>query len=124
MKDIFADLNSIENVHTSLFFSADGDLLAYEPTDKSRLTREMIEEYSSSLEWKAIQKRFKEINEAELIFSKYRVYMRKAEHGFIVILMSLMAPIEIVRLNIDLIMPEINSLKKAKGFGRFFKFRS
>jgi hypothetical protein len=124
MKDIFTELNAIENVHASIFFSANGDLVIYEPTEKSELTREMIEDYSSSLDWKSIHKRFKEITEAELLFSKYRVYMRKAEHGFIIILMSLMAPIEIVRLNIDLIMPEINSLKKAKGFGRFFKFRS
>ncbi|MCB9481510.1 MAG: hypothetical protein H6680_06795 [Desulfobacteraceae bacterium] len=124
MKDIFTDLNAIENVHASLFFTVDGDLVLYESSEKNGLTREMIEEYSASLDWKSIHKRFKEINEAELLFTKFRVYMRKADHGFIVILMSLMAPIEIVRLNIDLIMPEINSLKKNKGFGRFFKFRS
>jgi len=124
MKDIFTDLNAIENVHASLFFSSDGDLVFYKATEKSGLTREMIEDFSASLDWKSVHKRFITINEAELIFSKYRVYIRKADHGLIVILMSLMAPIEIVRLNIDLIMSEINSLKKAKGFGRFFKFRT
>jgi len=124
MKEIFTELNAIENVHASLFFSVDGNIVVYEATEKSRLTREMIEDYSNSLDWKSIHKRFKEINEVELIFSRYRVYVRKAEHGFVVVLMSLMAPIEVIRLNIDLLMPEIDSLKKIKGFGRFFKFRS
>jgi hypothetical protein len=124
MKDIFTELNAIENVHASIFFSEDGNIVVYEGTERSVLTKEMIEEFSATLDWKSIHKRFKEINEAELIFSRYRVYMRKAEHGFIVVLMSLMAPIEVIRLNIDLLMPEIDSLKKIKGFGRFFKFRS
>ncbi|MGM0417520.1 MAG: hypothetical protein ACQEQS_02245 [Thermodesulfobacteriota bacterium] len=124
MKEIFNEINTIDSVKASFFFADDGTLIVYEAGDYSDLTREMVEEFSSSLNWKAISKKFSDINETELLFSKYRVYMRKADNGFVVVLMGLMAPIEVVRLNIDLLMPDLDSLKKAKKIGRFFKFRS
>jgi roadblock/LC7 domain-containing protein len=124
MKEIFSEINTIDSVKASFFFAEDGTLIVYEAGDYSDLTREMVEDFSSSLNWKAISKKFSDINETELLFSKFRVYMRKAENGFVVVLMGLMAPIEVVRLNIDLIMPDLDSLKKSKKIGRFFKFRS
>ncbi|MDY0132546.1 MAG: hypothetical protein RBR53_07745 [Desulforegulaceae bacterium] len=123
MKEIFTELNSIENVQGSLFFSIDGELMIYEAVGENIPSKEIIEEYSGSLEWEFINNQFKEINEAELIFIKHRVYIRKVDHGFILVLMTLETPIEVVRLNTDLLIPELDSLKKNKGFRRFFRFR-
>lgn len=123
MKEIFTEIHAIDNVNASLFFSDDGSLVLYESKDLSRYSSEEIEKFSQTMDWKEINKKFKNITEAELVFSKCRVYVRKAESGFLMVLMDLMAPIEVVRLNVDLLMPELNSLNKTKGLGRFFKFR-
>lgn len=123
MKDIFNEIHAIDNINASLFFSEDGNLILYEAKDFTGYTSENIHEFSQTLDWKWIVYKFRDIVEAELVFTKYRVYIRKADSGFLVILMGLMAPIEVVRLNVDLLMPELNSLKKSKGIGRFFKFR-
>ncbi len=124
MKEIFSELNTIDNVNASLFFSDNGSLIFYWEKKGGDFDIEAIEKYSLSLDWGIIRKKFEEISEAELLFSKKRIYLRKVSTGFVVILMGLMAPIEVVRLSVDLIIPELESIKKTKGLGRFFKIRS
>ena len=122
MKEILSEIQTIDSVKASLFFSRSGDLLLNETAADADFTIQELENFSKTLNWKAIGKKYKNINETEFVFEKYRVYIRKADLGFLVVIMESSAPIEVVRLHSDLILPELNSIKKTKGFGRFFKF--
>lgn len=122
MKEFFNEINSIENVSSSMLFSLEGHLVIYESNELLAFSKNMVESYVSSLNWHEIRERFNDIVEAEFIFSRYRIYIRKFDQGFIAVIMDLNAHSDVVKLHIDILLPELSHLKKHKGLGRFFKF--
>ena len=61
------------------------------------------------------------IRAAELVFENSRLYIRKTETGFIFVIMSRFAPVAMVRLNCDILLPYFEQTEqKPKGFKRFF----
>ena len=63
------------------------------------------------------------IREAELVFERKRLYIRKTEMGYLVILIGGFAPTAMVRLNCDILLPSLKQMKRPKGLKRLFKRR-
>lgn len=61
------------------------------------------------------------LGEAEFIYSKKRLYIRKNEENYLVVLLGFSTPTPMLQLNCDIAMPELTKQSKPKGLGRFFK---
>jgi len=59
--------------------------------------------------------------EAELVFSKKRLYIRKTEAGYLFVIMGLFAPVSKIRIYCDIIVSSLNQGKGAKGLAGLFK---
>ncbi len=60
------------------------------------------------------------VQEADIIFARRRVYVRRISSGFLLVLMLPNAPMAMVRLQVDTLMPQLESSFKNKGIGRLF----
>lgn len=62
------------------------------------------------------------VQEAEVVFEQVLVYITRVIPGFLFILMDRSAPVALVRLNCNILLPSLNQPEeKPKGLGRFFK---
>ncbi|MBS0013078.1 MAG: hypothetical protein KFF46_03830 [Desulfobacterales bacterium] len=119
MKDIFKDIITIEGVHgviviagngqvvTSAFSSGYGD-------EQSRLGR---------FDWSSFAGELSEIGEAEFVFDSKRLYVRKARPGYVVVVLDDLAPVSMVRLNCEILLPSLERIKPGRRFGQIFKRR-
>jgi hypothetical protein len=98
-----------------MLFSFEGDLLFKEflspPND----------EVMRSDRWGTLVDSLKGIREADLVFEKARLYIRRASSGYVIILMSVFAPVAMVRLNCDIILPSLKRMATTKGLRNLFK---
>lgn len=60
------------------------------------------------------------VQEADMVFSKRRVYLRRTPVGPLLIILSLAAPIAMVRLHCDTLIPALRLPKRASGLKRIF----
>lgn len=75
-----------------------------------------------SRDWRLIIESLDGIREADLIFKKGRLYIRRTDIGYLVILVGLFAPIAMMRLQCDILLPSLKPAKTtAKGLKRLFK---
>lgn len=73
-------------------------------------------------ELESIIKNIGNLNEAELIFSEKRIYIRRIEDCHIIIVLGFITPTPMLQLNCDISIPELSKQQnKPKGFSRFFK---
>jgi len=114
MKDLFAEILSIEEVEGVMLFIHDGQL-AYQKFSASTSMD------AKSIDWLAFGKVVNGIREADLIFENKRIYLRKTATGYLVILMGTSAPAAMVRLNTDLILPAIKDTSSSGSVWRFLK---
>lgn len=62
------------------------------------------------------------VKEVDLLFGRYRIYIRKCPVGFLWVVLDPEAPAAMVRLQCDIITPKMTLKKQAKkGFGRLFR---
>jgi hypothetical protein len=59
--------------------------------------------------------------EADVVFQRKRLYIRRTDNGFIMIFMGSFAPIAMVRLNCDMLLPQLSQGKKPKKRWGLFK---
>jgi hypothetical protein len=117
MKDRFKDILTIEDVYGILFLSLDGKIVFKE-------FRSHAPGGVKDGNLHALTHVLNGIQEAELIFDKNRLYVRKTETGTILVVMERSAQIAMVRLNCDIIVPSFNRIEKkskSRGLGRFFR---
>ena len=114
MKDLFAEILSIEDVEGVMLFLHDGQL-AYQKFFPSKLVD------TENIDWLSFGKAVNGIMEADLIFENKRIYLRKTATGYLMILMGTSAPAALVRLNIDLILPAIKDASPSGSVWRFLK---
>jgi hypothetical protein len=60
------------------------------------------------------------VQEADMVFSNRRVYLRRTPVGPLLIILTLAAPIAMVRLHCDTLIPTLQPPKHGGGFKRFF----
>ena len=116
MREPFKDILRTDGVSGVLLFSFKGDLIFKE-------FKSSVSEGPEGRDWSFFIESLGGMRETDLVFEKGRIYIRKSEIGYIVILMALFVPIAMIRLNCDILLPSLKPSKSTKKFGRFFKKR-
>jgi hypothetical protein len=126
MSALFDDLLAVEGVKSVMFFSSAGELL-FEGSGAGSIDK------AAARDWQALLVSLDLTREADLIFEKGRVYVRKADEGMLAVTMGRIAPAAMIRLNCDILVAEFKknkgsgkpfgskNLKPKKGLGRFFR---
>ena len=114
MRKLFHDILSTKGVKGILLISFSGDLIYKELTSS-------IYKESEFRKWSFFIESLEGMRETDLVFEKGRIYIRKTEIGYLVILMALFVPIAMIRLNCDILLPMLKQLKSGRKLGRFFK---
>ena len=114
MRELFKDILRTDGVSGVMLFSFKGDLIFKE-------FKSSVNEEPEGRDWSLFIESLEGMRESDLIFEKGRIYIRKTEIGYIVILMALFVPIAMIRLNCDILLPSLKPSESGKKFGRFFK---
>ena len=124
MENLFEEVLSIEGIMGVIIISDDG---ASEFTKFVYPLSEIIGKKNfgsfikNSINIDALKSAFSNTNESLLIYDKLRLYIKKLQNGYLIIPMGMFVPVAMVRINCQIIIPEIEKHKKSKGIGRFFK---
>lgn len=121
MKEVFKDLVEIEGVYGAVVLDAAGIMIASRFSDRHQEMASAIKKYSwESLVLEMVEAR--DMKEADFVFDNGRIFLRKLPGGFLVVVISDIAPISMVRLHCDVLMPELAVQPNAGGrIGRIFK---
>lgn len=114
MRKLFNDILNTKGVKGILLFSFSGDLIFKEYIAP-------IDEEPEHRDWGFFIESLEGMRETDLVFEKGRIYIRRTEIGYLVILMALFVPIAVIRLNCDILLPLLGQSKSGRKFGRFFK---
>ena len=114
MHELFDDILNTDGVKGVMLFGPNGDLLFKEFSVP-------LETAPEKRDWRFIIESLEGMRETDLIFEKGRIYIRKTEIGYLVVLMALYVPIAMIRLNCDILLPLLQPAKPSRKFGRFFK---
>jgi hypothetical protein len=114
MQELFKDILNMEGVKGLMLLSFAGDLIFKSfnhggPAD------------TSDRNWSLLIESLAGVREADLIFEKGRLYIRRNDSGYLVILIGPFVPIAMIRLQCDIALSSLTPAKKARGLRRFFK---
>jgi hypothetical protein len=115
MKDLFNEILAMEDIQGVLLLSSEGETIFKEFNVPVRKNSELDESFYE------IVKSFNGIREADLLLEKVRVYIRKSNMNYLIVIMGSFAPAAMVRLSCDMILPSLNDAKAGKGLRQLFK---
>ena len=115
MKEFFADIMDVEGVEGLILFSRQGEIL-----HKEFRNEESFEPESRDW-WGLFIYTLDGIEEADFVFRKKWLYIRKTNNGYLFVLAKRGAPVAMVRLNCDILLPNLQDMEGQKGWGRFFR---
>ncbi len=111
MKDIFNDVLGIDGVHGLLFISYEGAVKLSKFSNRFKDEEEKL----SRIDWTSFTIELTGVNDAELLYENARLYVKKSGSGYLIVILGYEAPISMVRLNCEIMLP---SLDKMKSTGR------
>lgn len=118
MKDIFKDVMGIDGVHGLMVVSNEGGVMMSKFASDFRGEEEKL----SQIDWKPFSIEMGNIKDAELIYDNARFYIKKSEIGFLIVIIGDNAPISLVRLNCEILLPELTKIQPAsKRFGKLLR---
>jgi len=115
MRELFSDILDQDDVQGVMLFSFDGELVFKEFSVRPP------EEPESQDWWAFLVRSLEKANEVEAVFERHRLYIRRTELGYLLVLMGFYAPAAMVRLNCDILLPRLKGETPARGLGRFFR---
>lgn len=114
MKELFKNILKMDGVNGVLLLSFEGLVL--------------FESHSAPLpmptakqQWQGLVAALDSTREADLIFRDARIYLRRSEIGYLIVLMSSSVSAAMLRLNCDILLPSLKPTQKPKGIKKFFK---
>lgn len=114
MKDIFKEIMAIEGVHGLMVISNAGGVLLSKFAQDFRGEEEKL----SEINWEPFTVEMGGVKDAELIFDRARFYIKKSETGFLIVMIGDNAPISMVRLNCEILLPQLAKIQPVgKRFG-------
>lgn len=118
MKDIFKDVMGLEGVHGLMVVSNEGSVLLSKFSSEFREEEEKL----SQINWEPFTIEMSTIKDAELIYDSARFYIKKSETGFLIVIIGDNAPISMVRLNCEILLPMLTKIQPAsKRIGRILR---
>ncbi len=117
MKDLFKEVLDIEGVHGVVILSEEGALLF----SKFKPEQEPDEKKIKSLDLNLLAGALSDIAETEIIFDSGRCYIRKSGAGFLMVFLDDHAPVSMVRLNCEVLIPALEKARFSKSIGQFFR---
>ena len=114
MRELFNDILRIDGVKGVLLLSFSGKPIFKE-------FKYALKEFPEKFDWRALMEPLAGMRETDLIFEKGRVYIRRTGLGYLIILTGLFAPVAILRLNCDILMPSLVPSKRPSVWGRFLR---
>ncbi len=114
MRELFKDILNMEGVKGLMMFS-----LAGEPVFKA--FNQAPPKGLESRDWSLFIEALAGMRETDLLFKKGRLYIRRTDIGYLVVLMGLFMPIAMLRLQCDILLPSLKPAKSAKGIRRLFR---
>ena len=115
MKELFNDILSITDVTGVMLFTFEGKLIFKE------FLSPPPEEPESTDWWRVFMYSLDGAQEVDLVYEKSRFYIRKTELGYLLILMGILAPPAMMRLNCDLLIASLQRMKSTKGLRGLFR---
>jgi len=115
MKELFKDIVSLQGVKGVLLISLQGKILF-------QAKSEALPGTLAKQDWQALLDVIGGLREVDLVFAAGRLYLRKTQVGYLVVIAELNMPIAMLRLNCDILLPELRQSKSMSGgIKRFFK---
>jgi hypothetical protein len=115
MKALFKDILALAQVQGVVFFSPEGKVLFKE------FVAALPEEPEARDWWGLFFHSLKGIREAEVVYEKARLYIRRSEAGFLMVLTGREIRVAMLRLHCDILLPRLKEATTPKGISRFFR---
>lgn len=113
MKELFKDIIGMEGVQGVVVLTTEGEIQFHHTTADLKNPEEK--------EWGFFVESVKNVKEAEFIFQAVRLYLRRSESHFILVIADLISSMAMLRLNCDILLPSLQERIKTKGIRGFFK---
>ncbi|RJP85664.1 MAG: hypothetical protein C4518_15460 [Desulfobacteraceae bacterium] len=107
MKDIFKEVMGIEGVRGLLIVSNGGGVTLAKSSPDFKSEAERLEKIS----WLPFMTEMGGIKDAELIYDSARFYIKKFEDGYLIVIIGDNAPISMVRLNCEVLLPSLSKMQ-------------
>jgi hypothetical protein len=114
MRQLFDTILNIDGVKGLMLLSFNGDILF-------KKLNPVLQENLENRDWRRLIESLADSREADLIFEKGRLYIRRTDLGFLFVLMGPFVPMAMMRLQCDILLPSLKPAKAPKGIRRFFK---
>ena len=116
MKTLFEDILSLDSIHGMMLLSPEGERVF------EAFPLPPPQGISAQNGWRHLVQTLEGVREADLLFGKKRIYIRKVEPGYLLIVMGLLTPVAMVRLSCDILLPSLEKVaRKRHGLRSFFK---
>ena len=115
MKNLFEDIRNTQDFEGIMLLSRDGELLyeEFQSTPSPKITDKTF--------WRLFIRTLKGVREAELVFTRSRLYIRNTDIGYLMVLLGVLAPIPKIRLHCDILLPSLKGSPSGKGLRRALK---
>lgn len=124
MESLFEEIFSIEGIMGALVITEDGSSefsKFVSPLSEKIGDKNFSSFIKNSINIESLRTAFDSANESLIIYEKIRLYIKRIQSGYLIVVMGMFVPVAMVRMNCQIIIPELDKMKKHKGFGRFFK---
>ena len=114
MKKLLKNILDMEDVKGVMLFSFEGDIIFNE------FLAPLPEQTRTDLWWGPFIDSLNGIKELDLVFDKSRLYIRKTDHGYLLVLMGIFASIAMIKLNCDTLLNSSKQKDKSRGLKFLF----
>jgi hypothetical protein len=111
MRELFKDLLMVEGVKGALFFAPSGELVFKEFNAGGSHAVD-------NTDWWALAASMEKAQEADLLFERGRVFMRRGAEGVLVVVAGLIAPSVMIRLHCDVLLQGLKVQRAPRGLKR------
>ena len=114
MKELFNDIVKMEGINGVLLLSHEGTVLFEKFMSTSPPDFE-------NRDWLGFVAALGASREADIVFKEARIYIRRSEIGFLLVLVSPSVSMAMLRLNCDILLPSLKPVPEPKGIKKLFK---
>ena len=115
MQEIFKDIIKMDGVYGLVFFSREGQVI-FESIDPH-----WVPLPKGYRDWHKLTPVLRKMREADFVYENGRLYLRATDQGYLLVIMGPVVSIAMVKLNCDIILPQLKSAKPTGKLKGLFK---